>query len=317
MKTRTVSVDIRVPEISDDMRSSAMAVAGIAVIGGICALVAVRALTESDAYSSPGAGAVGVLGAAAVLVSVLRWVPSLREESMRSVPRRYAAMLLAACIALGGVAITSSAWRDPVIGVLPSLCLLNVYLACWGYRSMYLLRRVVLFSVLSWPVVASSLFEFVGRSLRAPSDLIFRRLSSLDFASASDHPWRVLSAMTGHATVAVVGVVILTIAASRLRLSVPAVARLVIGSTLAMVLQHTLVLSARIESYGPSWWAGAAASPVIELVIAAIVAAGLFSSASALTSDDHASSPSPDRDPEIFGLHNIAMPVRAMRLCSL
>jgi hypothetical protein len=312
-----MSPDVTIPEITAELRSSAMAVAGTFTIGLICGLVVLRALMEREAYGSPGAAATGVLGAVAVFVSVLRWTPSLQEDSVRAVPRRHAAMLLAASVSIAAVAITVTQWRDGIVGVLSTVCLLNVYLACWGYRSLFLLRRITLFSVLSWPVVATALHDFVGASLTAPSDLVYRRLSSFNIASATDHPWRVYQAMTGHATVAVVGVVILTLAASRLRLSVAAIGRLVIGTTIALIVHHAVVLSAAIESYEPSWWAMAATSPVLELVVAGLVATALFSTASALTSNEHATIPSPDRDPEIFGVHHTVRPVVSMRVVGL
>jgi hypothetical protein len=317
MKSPRDSFTIRVPPISDDVRSSAMAATGTFVIGTICVLVTIRALAEWGSYGSQAAAAIGILGMAAVLVSVLRWSPSLDEESVRTFPRRHAAILFGLSIALGATVLATATWHGTGIGVLSTLCLLNVYLACWGYRSLFLLRRLVMFSALSWPIVARAVHEVVARTLSGPSDLIFRRLDSLGIASADDHPWRVLSAMTQHATVAVTGVVVLTLAASRLRLSVPAFSRLLIASLLAMLVHHALLMSAPIESYQQSWWAGFASGPILELLIAALFAVALFSSASALTTDEHASVPAADRDPEIFGAHNIATPVIAMRVCSL
>ena len=317
MKSPRDSFTIHAPTISDDLRSTAVGATATAVIGTICVLVTIRALVDWGSYGSPAAGAIGILGMAAVLVSVLRWSPTLDEESVRTFPRRHAAILLGSSLVLGATVLSTSTWHGTGIGVLSTLCLLNVYLACWGYRSLFLLRRLVLFSVLSWPIVARAIHDVIARTLSGPSDLIYRRLGSLGIASADDHPWRVMSAMTQHATVAVAGVVVLTVAASRVRLSVPAFLRLLFASGLAMLLHHLLLLSAPIESYEQSWWAGFAAGPILELIVAALLAVALFPSASALTTNDNAATPAPDRDPEIFGVHNIATPVVAMRVCSV
>lgn len=305
------------PDVSVELRSTVAAAAGVAVISGICLLTVTRALAEPGAYRSAGAAAIATLGALAVTVSVVRWVPSLAEESVRTVPRRHAAALLVASIALAVVALLVPDRRGAAVGVLCTLAVVNVYLACWGYRSLFLLRRLVLFTVLSWPVAAAAVHEYVGASLTAPSDLVYRRLGTFGVASADEHPWRVLSAMTEHATVAVAGVVVLTLAASRLRVSVAAIARLVIGSAVAMVAHHLLLLSLPIERYERVWWASALAGPIAEVAIAALVAIGLFSSASALASDEQLDSPSPDRDPEIFGAHDIAAPTPGLRFCNL
>jgi hypothetical protein len=309
--------NVRVPELSPRLRSSVVAITGTAAIGGICLLTAVRALAESAAYAAPGAAAVGILGVIAVLVSVVRWVPSLDEESVRTVPRGHAAALLAASIAVGVVALAVPTRRGVLIGVLSSLCVINVYLACWGYRSLFLLRRLVLFSVLSWPVAARAVHRYVDASLTGPSDLVFRRLGSFGVASADDHPWRVLSAMTEHGTVAVIAVVVLTIASSRLRLSVPALGRLLVGTGVAMIVHHVVLLSVPLERYERTWLANLAAGPATELAIAGLVAVWLYSWTSAMAADEHVSSPSPDRDPEIFGAHDIPAPATVMRFCSL
>lgn len=317
MKLSTQPAHVRVPEMSDELRSSVAAVTGTSVIGGVCLLTTVRALAESRAYGSPGAAAIGILGAVAVLVGLVRWVPSLAEESVRTVPRGHAAGLLAASIAVGVVALAVPTWRGALIGVLSSLCVLNVYLSCWGYRSLFLLRRLVLLSVLSWPVVATVVNRYVGASLTGPSDLVFRRLGSFGVASADDHPWRVLSAMTEHGTVAVTAVVVLTFAASRVRLSVAALARVLVGSAVAMVVHHLVLLSVPIERYDRSWLANQVTGPIAELAIAGLVAVWLYSWTSELAADEQVSSPSPDRDPEIFGAHDIPTPARTMRFCSL
>jgi hypothetical protein len=308
---------IRVPELSPERRSSVVAVTGTAAIGGICLLTTVRALAERAAYASSGAAAVGILGAVAVFVSVVRWVPSLEEESVRTVPRAHAAALLTASIAVGVVALAVPTRRGALIGLLSSLCVLNVYLSCWGYRSLFLLRRLVLFSVLSWPVVARAVHRYVDASLTGPSDLVFRRLGAFGIASADDHPWRVLSAMTEHATVAVTAVVVLTIASSRLRLSVAALGRLLVGSVVAMIVHHVVLLSVPLERYDRTWMANLVTGPAAELAIAALIAVWLYSWTSAMAADEHVSNPSPDRDPEIFGAHDIPAPATAMRFCSL
>jgi hypothetical protein len=57
--------------------------------------------------------------------------------------------------------------------------------------------------------------------------------------------------------------------------------------------------------------------PAAELAIAALIAVWLYSWTSAMAADEHVSNPSPDRDPEIFGAHDIPAPATAMRFCSL
>ena len=317
MRTRTISVEITVPVITDELRSSAMAISGAVVIGAICLLAALRASADPSAYPTPGAAAVATLAAASIFLGVIRWVPSLSDEIARPVPRRHATILLTVTAALGLLAIADIGANPEIFGLLTSLCLLNAYLACWGYRALFLIRRIVLFSVLTWPPIAAGLYSAVNSLLTGVSDLTYQRLGSLGVGDASAHPWRVLSAMSNHATIAVTGAVTITLAASRLRLSLPAMLRLTIAAAAAMILHHVLLLSAAIESYQPSPWDRFATSPMIELAVAVDVAAAMFYSVWNLTASDGETVAAAERDPAIFGSHNVASPRLTVRFCSV
>ncbi len=317
MRTRTVSVEIRVPVVDDDLRSSAMAVGGCSAIGAICALAAGRALTDASAYPNRGAAAIAAVAAAAVFIGVLRWVPSLGEDVARPVPRRHATVLLVVSAALGSLAVAGVGRNAEILALLTTLSLVNAYLACWGFRSLFLLRRVVLFSVLTWPPIAVGLYTAANSLLGGASDLTYRQLSSYGIGHAAEHPWRVLSAMPDHGTIAVTGAVTITLAAARLRMSLAAAIRLTIAAAAAMVLHHLVLLSTPIESYEPSSWVRFASGPLLELCIAFDVAAAMFYWNWKLTTDEVETTAATDRDPEIFGSHNVASPLPTMRFCSV
>jgi hypothetical protein len=311
MHTKTISVDIVVPEVSDDMRSSAMAIMGTAVVGAICVLAAVRATWFDDANRN--GAAISVIALAAVFVTVVRWVPALSDASMRIVPRRHAYALLGACVAVGGYAALVPQHRGVSVGVLTTLCLVSVYLACWGYRSLFLIRRIVAFSVLAWGPTAAALHSFVDGTLGGPSERIYQRLSRLDVAAAGDHPWRLYSAMTDRAAIGVICVIVGTLAISRMRMTLGAFGRLLLGCLVVMGAHHLVRLVTPLEEYRTAWWAELVTSPVVEILVAVAVVAALFVFNPAMRVDDSGVTAADDRDPEIFGVHNVTRPAKRVR----
>jgi hypothetical protein len=308
MQTKPIIV---VPEVSDTMRSSAMAVTGTVVVGAICVLAAVRATWFDDANGD--AAAISVIALAAVFVTVVRWVPALSDASMRIVPRRHSYALLVACAAVGGEAALVPQHRGVAVGVLTTLCLVSVYLACWGYRSLFLIRRIVAFSVLAWGPTATALHTFVDGTLTGPSARIYQRLSRLDVTAAGDHPWRLYSAMTDRAAIGVICVIIGTLAISRMRMTLGAFTRLFVGCAVVMAAHHLVRLVTPLEEYGASWWADIATNPVVEILFAVAVVAALFVFDPAMRVDDDGVAATDDRDPVIFGMHNVRRPARRVR----
>ncbi len=308
MQTKPILV---VPEVSDTMRSSAMAVTGTAVVGAICVLAAVHATWFDDANSD--SAAISVIALAAVFVTVVRWLPALSDESMRIVPRRHAYALLVACAAVGGYAVLVPQHRGVAVGVLATLCLISVYLACWGYRSLFLIRRIVAFSVLAWGPTSSALHAFVDDTLTGPSERIYQRLSRLDVAAAGDHPWRLYSAMTDRATIGVICVVLGTLAISRMRMTLGAFTRLFLGCAVVMAAHHLVRLVTPLEEYRTTWWADIVTNPAAEILFAVAVVAALFTFNPAMRVNDTGVAAADDRDPEIFGVHNVRRPAPGVR----
>lgn len=302
---------IVVPDVSDTMRSSVMAVMGTAVVGAICVLAAVRATWFDDANRD--AAAISVIALASVFVTVIRWVPALSDASMRIVPRRHAHALLVACVAVGGYAALVPEHRGVAVGVLTTLCLVSVYLACWGYRSLFLIRRIVAFSVLAWGPTATALHSFVDDTLTGPSERIYQRLSRLDVAAAGDHPWRLYSAMTDRAAIGVICVILGTVAISRMRMTLGAFTRLFLGCAVVMAAHHLVRLVTPLEEYRTAWWADIVTNPAVEILFAVAVVAALFAFNPAMRVNDTGVAAADDRDPEIFGVHNVRPPARRVR----
>lgn len=311
MHTKTISLDIVVPEVSAEMRSSAMALLGTVAIGVICALAALRAIWFDNSNSD--AAAVSVIAFAAVFVTVVRWVPALSEASMRVVPRRHAYVLLAACAAVAGYAALVPSQRGAAVGVLTTLCLVSVYLACWGYRSLFLIRRIVAFSVLGWVTTATALHAFVDDTLGGPSERIYQRLSRLDVAASGNHPWRTYAAMTDRAAIGVICVIVGTLAISRMRMTLGAFARLFLGCAVVMAAHHLVRLVTPLEDYHTPGWTAIVTHPAVEIMFAVAVVAALFAFNPAMRVNDTGVAAADDRDPEIFGVHNVTRPAGGVR----
>ena len=169
------------------------------------------------------------------------------------------------------------------------------------------------FSVLARGPTATSLHAFVDDTLTAPSERIYERLGRLDVTAAGEHPWRLYSAMTDRAAIGVICVILGTLAISRMRMTLGAFARLFLGCAVLMAAHHLARLLTPLEEYRTSWWAGIVTNPVVEIFFAVAVVAALFAFNPAMRVNDTGVTAADDRDPEIFGVHNVRRPARRVR----
>ena len=127
------------------------------------------------------------------------------------------------------------------------------YLLAWGYRSVALLRTVVLLSLLTWGPIANSAHTIVRSSLEQPSDLIYQRLAQFQQFGVHDEPWRLFTASLHRGSLVVIAAVIFAIAGEPLaglgtRCSSTWAPRL----RSALVLHHVVVLLSPVDVYNPS-----------------------------------------------------------------
>ena len=139
------------------------------------------------------------------------------------------------------------------------------------------------------------------------SDLIYRRLASIDVVGVSDRPWRVFTAMTDRAPIITIAAVVIGTAMSRRRLTARGSMEMAVAIALAMVVHHATVLTSPIERYERSWWVDLVTGPGYELALGGLAAVGAAAVARRSASrEGRAQNPSVtaarDRDPVLFAV---------------
>ena len=201
--------------------------------------------------------------------------------------------------------------RATLLGPLITASCLSAYLSCWGFRSLFLLRRVALLSVLCWaPLRRPPSRPVTERSIEQFSDLVYQRLAAMPWLDTSDHPWRLFSAMSLRGADALIATMVIGFSATRRRVSVGLITQLAATAALAIVIHHALVLAAPIDQYEPNLFVRLVTAPWTGTAIAAasIAAVSLVrrwqphARSPVAEPSGHATSVAADRDPVIFGV---------------
>lgn len=237
----------------------ALCVVGLALVTGV----------RLDA-APDGAGAVPIIALIGIAVAIIRWHPAHHLTPVRGIARSMAVGLAAAAIVLVASVLLDPARIDLYTGAAITSGLSAGYLLAWGYRSVALLRTVVLLSLLTWGPIANAAHTIVRSSLEQPSDLIYQRLAQFQQFGVHDEPWRIFTASLHRGSLVVIAAVVLTIAASRWRLSPRMFVDLGVTAAVALVLHHVVVLWSPIDTYDPSQADQLATQPTMEIAIATI-----------------------------------------------
>jgi hypothetical protein len=294
---------------SDSADPSVTRRVALSALIGRFALMACAVVAAFAASATESADVVATCSAAAlaIVIGVLRWAPPLDGDDAR--PVGAPALLLPAAVALELFALSwgHPGWAPVLIGPIATAGILAGYLATFGFRAAFLLRRVVLLSVLLWAPIAAVADRVVRSSIDPLSDLIYRRLASVDAVAVAEHPWRLFTAMTDRAALVAVTAVLLGTAISRRRLTARGVVEMSIAVVLAMVVHHATLLAAPIDRYDRPRWVGFVAGPHYEVLLgtgAAVLAAWMARRTA--SRDGRAQNPSVsaarDRDPVLFAV---------------
>lgn len=244
-------------------------VVGVAALAAICVAGIVLTTTDRSFRGDDGASVVPAIAMVAITVAVARWRPDPRTAPVRNVSARFATLAAiggvadAAAIALGGY--DARVFTGPVI----TLTLATAYLCVWGFRSLALLRTVMLLSLLTWGPLAELVHHMVRSSLEQPSSVVYRRLAQLDVFGVTDEPWRLFTAELHRGTLVVIATLLFGVAASRWRVSLGVVVELVLSISAALVAHHAIVLASSIDDYDPAGATRLATNPALEVAIAA------------------------------------------------
>jgi hypothetical protein len=251
--------------------------AGYFAIGSmltICAVgLAVVAGREPDA-SNDGAGAVPVIALLGIALAIARWHPVHDEAPSRGIARSLALSVAGVAVVAGGL-LWIRPDGDVLTGIAITLALSAGYLLSWGYRSVALLRTVVLLSVLTWGPIGDVAHVIVRSSLEQPSELIYQRLAQFPAFGVHDEPWRLFTASLHRGSLVVIATLVFAIAANRWRISPREFVELALTVSAALVAHHVMILSSPIDEYDPASAVQFATNPTIEIAIAVMAVAVL------------------------------------------
>lgn len=264
------------------LRVDRTALATVAMLA-LCMTAGAVLLRDRAPASDDGAGSVPVIALIGIAVAVTRWHPRSGEVPVRGIaPSVALAIGGAAGLLLAGLVVSGGQGGGAglAVGMSITLGLAGGYLLAWGYRSIALLRTVVLLSLLTWPPIGDLTHLIVRSSLQQPSDLIYGRLAQFELFGVRDEPWRLFTASLHRGSLVVIGTLVLAIAASRWRVSARVLVDLALTTVAALVVHHVLVMLSPIDDYEPTSAGQLATDPGIEIAIAlgAVLALGLVRS---------------------------------------
>ncbi len=292
------------------------------VISLVCGLGVLAVVGRGWNGTDDGAGVVPAVALVSVALAGLRRRPEQRTTAVRPVSPRLAHVVHLCAMGLTTLVVLGPSWGPMSVGPAMTLAVLGAYLALWGYRALALLRTMVLLSVLTWEPAAAFVHQVVRRSLNAPSDLLYDRLSRIDALGVSDEPWRLFSAQLHRGSLVVIATLALAIGANRWRMSTRTLIDLTLTLTVALTVHHTLILASGIDQYRPSEATQVATNPTLEVLISAACVALLSlirlrrlgrpdiepaSSATGIPQLD-------DRDPVIFANRHTTLSARTTAL---
>ncbi|MCX6522113.1 MAG: hypothetical protein NTZ21_15750 [Actinobacteria bacterium] len=280
----------------------------LATLGRLCLLTAaVLPAFAASVTERADVAAVSTAAAVAIVIGALRWAPSVDGDGARPVAGAALLLLGAVALELFVLAWGHPGWTPALLGPIATVAIVAGYLAAFGFRSAFLLRRLGLLSLLLWTPVAIAAERVVRSSLDPLSDLIYRRLASIDVVGVSDRPWRVFTAMTDRAPLIAIAAVVIGTAMSRRRLTARGSLEMAVAVVLAMVVHHVTLLATPIERYERTLWLDVVTGPGYELALGALAAIGAAAVAQrSAARDGRAQNPSvtaaPDRDPVLFAV---------------
>jgi hypothetical protein len=219
---------------------------------------------------------------ALVAVGAVGWTmvahPPFDEGPARRVSHAWSgAALVALIIALAPLVATTERHRADIAGVLIAAIVLATYLRTWGHRSPARLRWTVAMCALAVPAISAALFDALETVIRLVSEIVYRRLASIELFGVAEEPWKLFSAIPRTGSFFVVTLLVLGSAMCMIRrvTATGTVFYLLSTSVVGLIAHHAIILSLPIEDYSPSRLVEFATSPLTEAG-AAVVAVALF-----------------------------------------
>jgi hypothetical protein len=244
------------------------------------ACVAGAALVVATGHDDPAGPPTRSL--ALVALGAVGWTmlahPPFDDGPARRVSHAWSsAALVAVIVTLAPLVVLVDRHRADLTGVLVAALVLATYLRTWGHRAPARLRWTVVMCTLVVPAVSAALYDALETVIRLVSEIVYRRLSSIELFGVADEPWKLFSAMPRTGSFFVVALLILGSAMCMTRgmSTMGTVLYLLSTSVVGLVAHHSIILSLPIEDYSPRQLVEVATSPVTEAA-AAVLAVALF-----------------------------------------
>lgn len=219
---------------------------------------------------------------ALVAIGAVTWTmlahPPFDDGPARRVSHAWSgAALVAAIITMVPLVVMADEHRADVAGVLVAAVVLSTYLRTWGHRSPARLRWTVAMCALAVPTLAAALYDALETLIRLVSEIVYRRLASIELFGVSDEPWKLFSAIPRTGSFFVVTLLVLGSAMCIMRSmsAMGTVLYLLSTSVVGLIAHHAIILSLPIEDYSPGRLVEIATSPLTEAG-AAVLAIALF-----------------------------------------
>jgi hypothetical protein len=217
-------------------------------------------------------GAIGALAWAMVLHP-----PTADDLVRRAVHAWTRPALVGAAAVLAVLLVVEDGDRGNLVGLLAAATVLSTYLATWGHRSPARLRWTTVMSALLVPGVAAPLLDMFESTTRLVSEMVYRRLGTVELFGVREEPWKLFSAMPHSGSLLVLTVLVIGSAMCVTRgMSLLATsAQLAVTALAALVVHHVALLRIPLDDYSPTRTVELLTSPMSEVALAILAVATL------------------------------------------
>jgi hypothetical protein len=225
-------------------------------------------------------------GLALAAIAALAWAMVLHPPTADDLVRRAvhawtrpalvgAAGVLAVLLVAGAAVGVGD--RGNLVGLLGAAIVLSTYLATWGHRSPARLRWTIVMSALLVPGIAAPLLDMFESTTRLVSEMVYRRLGTVELFGVREEPWKLFSAMPHSGSLLVLTVLVIgsAMCVTRGMSLLATAAQLAVAALAALVVHHVALLRIPLDDYSPTRSVELLTSPMCEVALAIVAVATL------------------------------------------
>ena len=223
-------------------------------------------------------------GLALAAIAAVAWAMVLHPPTADDLVRRAVhawtrPALVGAAAVLAVLLVVEDSDRGNLVGLLGAAIVLSTYLATWGHRSPARLRWTIVMSALLVPGIAAPVLDMFESMTRLVSEMVYRRLGTVELFGVREEPWKLFSAMPHSGSLLVLTVVVIgsAMCVTRGMSLLATAAQLAVTAIAALVVHHVALLRIPLDDYSPTRSVEILTSPMCEvaLAIVAVVTLGV------------------------------------------